>query len=87
MMPSIPKLGLPQPQPPLGGLRNNVLGQKNSQERDLRIASRLRGAMRSVREGESNCEILVPIHQARLNEIAEALSTWPECEHCEEGGA
>lgn len=58
-----------------------------TQERDLRIASRLRGAMRSVREGESNCEILVPIHQARLNEIAEALSTWPECEHCEEGGA
>ena len=56
------------------------------EERDLRIASRLRGAMRSARKGGSNCEILVPIHQARLNEIAEALSTWPECEDCEEGG-
>ena len=42
-------------------------------ERDRRLASRLRGALRSLRETGSDEGILVPIHQARLNGFA--LST------------
>ena len=58
--------------------------QDLTMERDRRLASRLRGALRSLRETGSDEGILVPIHQARLNGFAEALSMWPECEECEE---
>ncbi len=55
-------------------------------ERNLRFASRLRGALRDLCDsrvddgGAQDRTLLVPIHQAWLPSMSEAISSWPDVE-------
>ena len=55
-------------------------------ERDLRFASRVRGALADLRNSSvdddviSQPSLMVPVHQARLATLEAAISTWPEPE-------
>ena len=63
-----------------------VIGSNLSKERDMRFASRIRGALADLRDsrvdvGESSQTLLmVPVHQARLSSIEESILAWPEPE-------
>tara|TARA_Y100000739_G_scaffold160464_1_gene138824 strand:- start:1697 stop:2581 length:885 start_codon:yes stop_codon:yes gene_type:complete len=60
-----------------------VLGDSLYSERDLRFASRIRGAMADLRDSRVDDEkaqeptLMVPVHQARLPSIEAAISRWP----------
>ena len=60
-----------------------VLGDSLYSERDLRFASRIRGALADLRDSRVDDEkaqeptLMVPVHQARLPSIEAAISRWP----------
>ena len=57
-----------------------------NRERNLRFASRLRGALRDLCDsrvddgGAQDRTLLVPIHQAWLPSMSEAILSWPDVE-------
>ena len=63
-----------------------MIGRNLSEERDMRFASRIRGALADLRDsrvdvGQSSQPILmVPVHQARLPMIEESILAWPDPE-------
>ena len=63
-----------------------VLGEELYSERDLRFASRIRGALADLRNSRIDDEkaqeptLMVPVHQARLPSLESALSVWPAAE-------
>lgn len=63
-----------------------VIGRILSEERDLRFASRIRGALADLRDNRvdvdesSQPHLMVPVHQARLPSIEESILAWPEPE-------
>lgn len=63
-----------------------VIGLDLGSERDLRFASRVRGALADLRDSSvdddviSQPSLMVPVHQARLATLEAAISTWPEPE-------
>ena len=52
-------------------------------ERDMRFASRIRGALADLRDSRVDDEkaqepiLMVPVHQARLPSLEAAISGWP----------
>ena len=63
-----------------------VIGRNLSQERDMRFASRIRGALADLRDSRVDVEessqplLMVPVHQARLPLIEQSILAWPEPE-------
>ena len=63
-----------------------VIGSDLSEERDIRFASRIRGALADLRnssvdvDGTAQPLLMVPVHQARLSSIEESILAWPEPE-------
>tara|TARA_Y100000588_G_scaffold342053_1_gene386585 strand:+ start:74 stop:760 length:687 start_codon:yes stop_codon:yes gene_type:complete len=63
-----------------------VLGEELYFERDVRFASRIRGALADLRNSRFDDEkaqeptLMVPVHQARLPSLEAALSSWPTSE-------
>ena len=63
-----------------------VIGTNLSQERDMRFASRIRGALADLRDSRVDVDessqplLMVPVHQARLPSIEESILAWPEPE-------
>ena len=63
-----------------------VIGRNLSQERDMRFASRIRGALADLRDSRVDVDessqplLMVPVHQARLPLIEESILAWPEPE-------
>ena len=60
-----------------------VLGEALYAERDMRFASRIRGALADLRDSRVDDEkaqepiLMVPVHQARLPSLEAAISGWP----------
>jgi hypothetical protein len=63
-----------------------IIGPDLSEERDIRFASRIRGALADLRnssvdgEGMAQPSLMVPVHQARMSSIEESILAWPEPE-------
>jgi len=63
-----------------------IIGPDLSEERDIRFASRIRGALADLRnssvdgEGMAQPSLMVPVHQARMPSIEESILAWPEPE-------
>tara|TARA_B100000965_G_scaffold89662_1_gene72826 strand:+ start:38515 stop:39312 length:798 start_codon:yes stop_codon:yes gene_type:complete len=63
-----------------------VIGRNLSEERDMRFASRIRGALADLRNSRVDVDessqplLMVPVHQARLPSIQESILAWPEPE-------
>ena len=63
-----------------------MIGRNLSEERDMRFASRIRGALADLRNSRVDVDessqplLMVPVHQARLPSIQESILAWPEPE-------
>lgn len=63
-----------------------VIGRNLSEERDMRFASRIRGALADLRDSRVDVDqssqpiLMVPVHQARLPMIEESILAWPDPE-------
>ena len=65
---------------------NKDIGEGLLLEKNVRLASRIRGALANLRSSSidddetSQPTLMVPVHQARLQSLAKAISSWPEPE-------
>lgn len=65
---------------------NKDIGEELISEKNVRLASRIRGALADLRSSSidddetSQPTLMVPVHQARLPSLARAINNWPEPE-------
>lgn len=65
---------------------NKDIGNELSEERDMRFAARIRGALADLKSSSidddetSQPTLMVPVHQARLPSLVDAIRSWPEPE-------